>query len=80
MNIKTKFNRGQMVFVIDNNGIEQYPIESIEYRNGQIIYTLLIRKAQLLGDKDILIDREEQNCFKTIDALARNYKEKFKKD
>lgn len=74
MTIETKFNKGETAFIIENNDIVSFPVDGIEYKNGTITYSFIKRKALTLMDKDIVVYRDEKNCYKSIDELSNFYK------
>jgi hypothetical protein len=82
MTIETRFNKGETVFFIENNAIVSFPVRGIEYRggheviqkNGTITYSFLTSKAPTSLDKDRIVYKNENECFKSIDELANFYK------
>ena len=73
MIIKTKFEIGEKVVLIDNNIIITLPVKEIEYVHRTIFYLFCKSKAATMLDNDIIIQRCESECFKSVDELAEYY-------
>ena len=76
MIIETKFDKGDVVFVIEDDDIISLPVMKVSYEDGVVLYSFLKRKSTTLMDRDIIIHRAQKNCFKSIDELATFYKNK----
>jgi len=73
MIIKTKFEIGEKVVLIDNNIIITLPVKEIEYVQRKIFYLFCKSKAVTTLDNDIIIQRCESECFKSAFELAEYY-------
>lgn len=73
MIIETKFEIGEKVVLIDSNQIITLPVQDIEYVRGNIKYSFCKSKGLTMMDRDIIIDRYENQCFKSIKELSEYY-------
>lgn len=76
MKIETKFEIGENVVLINYNKIITLPIKEVEYINRIIRYSFCSSKASSSMDKDIIIYRDEDECFKSIKDLGEYYENK----
>jgi hypothetical protein len=76
MRIETKFDVGENAVIIDNNIIITIPVYNISYINKTIRYEFMTSKALSMMDKDIIIHRDEKECFKSINELTQYYESK----
>ena len=74
MTIETKFDKGQKVFLIDNDEIISLPVNGVEYKNGTITYSFIKHKSQTLMDKDTVVYRDEERCFGSIENMVERFK------
>lgn len=79
MIIKTRYNRKSFVYTIHNDRIVKLMIERVKVINSVIYYELLVSKSQSLMDKDVFIEKEEIDCFRSVNSLAIFYKNKLDK-
>lgn len=77
MKVETRFDKGDFVFVIDEDEIVKVPVHAVDVRNGAISYELLKKEGKLLGDKNSYITKSEENCFGTVMDLAFRYGSKL---
>lgn len=73
MKIETKFNVGENAVIINDNRIAIFPVHGITYTNRTIHYEFIVSKALSMMDKDKIIYRDEEDCFKSIDELVKYY-------
>lgn len=80
MEFKVRFDVSQMVITINNNSIVQLPVSHFEYSSArkQARYTLTVSKGIGFGDKDLTIEKDEDECFESINELAEYYRNKLK--
>lgn len=71
MEIKTKFDCGDMVYFIVDSNIEKRIIDDISYHYKKITYHLY--KDQLIPSKIL----EESLCFASVDELVEYYVNKL---
>lgn len=74
MIIQTKFEQGENAFIIYGDKIIKCAIDRISYRYKTIYYSFTVSKGATMMDKDKETEREESECFKSIDELANFYK------
>lgn len=73
MKIETKFDVGENAVIINNNRIITIPVHSISYTNKTIHYEFITSKALSMMDRDEIIYRDEEDCFKSINELTKYY-------
>jgi hypothetical protein len=79
MKILTRFNIGNVPYIIDNDKIiHHYPIVGITVvvrLNGHIdiSYTLLKNKATQLMDRDTIIYRDEDSCYASSEEIIKAF-------
>lgn len=78
MNIETKFNIGEKVILIDNDKIVSLPVIDIEYTHKTIHYTFCSKKGLTMMDRDTIIYRDEEECFKNIMELVEFYQKELR--
>ena len=71
MEIKTKFDCGDMVYFITNSNIDKRIIDDISYNGKKITYHFY--KDQLMPTKIV----EESLCFESVDELVEYYVNKL---
>ena len=76
MTITTKFNVGEMVFFIENNEITSCRVSEITYESKRVYYRFITSRAPTTLDRDTVVEKEEKDCFVSIDEMAKHYKEK----
>lgn len=76
MKIETKFEIGENVVLINYDKIITLPVKGIEYSNKTIQYYFSSNKAATTMDKDIIIYRDEDECFKSVKELSEYYESK----
>ena len=75
MTIETKFDKGEKAYIINYDKVICLPVNGIEYNNGTINYSFISSKAVTGMDKDTVIYRSEESCFKSITDLANYYED-----
>jgi DNA polymerase III alpha subunit (gram-positive type) len=78
MNIQTKYEIGQKLFLIENDKIQSFKVNKIEAKTYNItscciIYSFITSKGLTLMDKDHIIYRSEDECFPSIEDLTKSY-------
>lgn len=75
MKIETKFDVDENVITIHNDSIVTLPVKSFEYNSiyKSTKYTLLKYKAVNFGDKDGVVVKSEDECFKSLKELTEFY-------
>jgi len=76
MKIETKFEIGENAVLIDCDKIITLPVKGVEYINRTIRYYFCSSKAATNLDKDTIIYRDEDECFKSIKELGEYYETK----
>ena len=76
MIIETKFDKGDMVYFIHDNSIKRMIINSVQYEDGNIMYSFLLYKGLNVGSSTFIV-KEESNCFKSTTELAEYYQKKL---
>ena len=74
MIIKTKFEQGEVAYIIHEDKIIKRSVDRISYRYKTIYYQFTVTKGSTMMDKDKETEREESECFKSIKELADAYK------
>lgn len=83
MKIETKFNVGEEVFTIENNGIQKFPVKDIQVHVTaftKIRYALLKSRSVNFGDNDSVTTKDEEECFKSLNDMIEYYNQKIIKD
>lgn len=75
MKIETKFDVGETVVTISNDKIVTLPVISFEHNSvyKSTKYTLLKYEASNFGDKDEVVIKSEDECFKSLKELTDFY-------
>jgi len=78
MKIETRFNVGDNVVTINYDRITTLQIVAIEcYKTKNYLnikYTLLVSKSIDLSSKDLIVVKDERECFESIQEQADFYK------
>lgn len=73
MKIETRFEIDEEVILIDSNKIVILSVKDIQYTNKTVKYSFLVSSAVSLLDKDKIIYRDEDECFKSAAELIEYY-------
>lgn len=77
MEFKTKYNIGQLVYIIENNIIIRIPVGRIKIvseHHTEIEYSFVTSKATTSLDKDKIVLRKEDAVFETPDEIVSPFK------